>query len=309
MKIIEWNGKPITKPGIYSKVSIVVYHSGRLCDGPSISSSGLRTIENESEAHFYDRWPVNPKHDPDAVKESEAFILGRATHHLLLGEPRFAAEYVVRPAKYPDGSGKDWNGNSNVCRDWLADRAKEGRTVLTEAHLERIKGMALSLSKQPMVRQGALNGHIETTMAWKDRETGVWLLNRPDVIPTESADIVDLKTTTSVAYPDLVRTVGDYGYPQQGALVSEGYEVLTGQKIASFSLYFVESKRPHCCALVRLKDDDLELGRRQNRHALRRFVRALNTDVWPGPGGEQDQEWYVELSKRQREAAESRMMT
>lgn len=309
MNVIPWSGQPISEPGLYAKVPIATYHGGRLCAGPSISSSGLRTIFSLSEAHFFDRWPLNPAHDPDADEESEAFILGRATHHLLLGEPHFAAEYVVRPAEYPDGCGKPWNGNSNVCRKWLAERAAEGRTVLTEAQLERVKGMALSLSKQPLVRQGALNGLIETTMAWQDKETGVWLLNRPDVVPTDSADVIDLKTTTSVLYPDIVKTVGQYGYHQQGALVAEGYEAITGQKIASFSLYFVESKRPHCCALMRLKDEDIELGRRQNRHALHRFVRALNTGVWPGPGGEQTREWYAELSMRQREIAEARLRT
>jgi hypothetical protein len=311
MNVIPWNGEPISKPGLYAGVSMERYHSGRLCVGPSISSSGLRTIFSKSPAHFYDRWPLNPEHDPDADEESEAFILGRATHHLLLGEPRFAAEYAVRPAECIDAKGVmgPWQGNKTGAKKWLADRAAEGRAVLTEAQLERIKGMALSLSKQPLVRAGTLNGLIETTMAWIDGETGIWLLNRPDVIPTASADIVDLKTTTSVSYPDIVKTIGDYGYAQQGALVAEGYEAITGQKIASFSLYFVESKRPYCSLLYRLDDEDMELGHRQNRWALRQFIRCFNASVWPGPGGEQERETLVKLSTRQREIAEGRMRT
>ena len=305
MNIIEWDGKPISKPGLYAKVPMAAYHGGRLCISPSITKTGLWTIFNESEADFYDSWPINPDYAPK--EESEALILGRAAHHLWLGQPHFAAEYAVRPDVYPDGSGKLWSGNAKVCKDWLADRAAEGRDVLTNAQLERVKGMSLSFSKHHFVRQGALRGEVETTMAWQDQETGVWLLNRPDVIPTDAADIIDPKTTTSIAYPDIVKAIGDFGYYAQGALVAEGYQAITGRKIASFSLFFIESRRPYSCALYRLKDEDLELGRRVVRHTLRRFVRALNTGVWPGPGGEQTGEWYAELSLRQREIAEARM--
>ena len=144
-------------------------------------------------------------------------------------------------------------------------------------------------------------------MAWQDKETGVWLLARPDVIPTDSGDFIDLKTTSSTLYNDLVRTLSDYGYHQQGALIAEGYEVLFGRKISSFSLYFVESTRPHCARLMQLKENDLALGRQQNRNALRRFVEALNSGHWPGPGGRQDAVQYIEISDRMRTVFEDKL--
>jgi hypothetical protein len=312
MKIQDWNGEPISAPGIYRNVSIEKYHSGKLCVGPSISSSGLRTIFAESEAHFYDTWPLNPDRAPP--KEAAHFSLGRAVHHALLGEAFFTETFVVRPEEIFDpkedkGNGKvvPWNGNRAVCKNWMAEAQGLGKTVLTPADLEKIKGIALSLGKEPMVRAGALNGHIECTMAWPDAETGVWLLARPDVIPTDSGDFVDIKTSSSVLYNDMVRTIGDYGYHQQGALIAEGYKVLTGRDISTFSLYFVESSRPHCARMVQLKDHDLLLGRQQNRNALRRFVEALNSGVWPGPGGRQDSVQFIEISEYARKAVEGRL--
>ena len=307
MKITLWNGQQLSKPGFYSGVPMVVYHSGQLCVGPSLSSTGLRRIVNESEAHFYDKWPRNPSYDPEADQPTASMILGRAAHHLFLGEPKFAEDFVVTPAMTRDAKGvmQPWTLRFDSAKEWMDARAAEGRTVLTPAQVERVKGMALSLSKEPLIRAGALNGLIETTGVWQDKETGVWLQIRPDVIPTDSADIVDLKTTTSVAYHDVVRTIGDNGYFLQAALVMEGFEAITGTKAASFSLYFIESERPYCAFLYRLADRDLDLGRRMNRAALRRFVNALNLGVWPGPGGVQHSERSIELSDRQREIAEA----
>ncbi len=302
---IVWDGTPISKPGLYAKVPMERYHSGRLCSGPSISVTGLKTIIKQSPAHFYDKWKLNPDHAPDEM--SEALVLGRAAHHLLLGEPHFDAEYVLRPDEAPDKKGimGPWHGSKTFCIQWMADRAAEGKTVLTSGEIERVKGMALSLSRNPLVRAGALNGLIETTMAWRDEETGIWCLNRPDVFPTDSADVIDLKTTQSVIYSDLVQTYGEFRYYQQGAFAAEGYRAITGEPLASFSLLFIESKRPYCCSRpLTLKAEDLALGARANRAALRRFVKALNTNQWPGPSEDVE---FIELSTRQREIVEGRL--
>lgn len=308
LNIIPWNGRPISKPGLYQNVDIEIYHSGKLCAGPSISSSGLRKIFFESECHYFDQSPYNPNRAPQ--KEAAHFSLGRAVHHALLGEAFFTKIFVARPDRLFDpkeGKDVDWNGNRTVCRKWLAEAKEAGKTVLSGEDLTKIQGMAVSLGKEPLVRAGALNGMIEMTLAWQDKETGVWLLSRPDVIPTDSGDFIDLKTSKSVFYPDLVRAIGDYGYHQQGALVGEGYEILTGRKMATFSLYFVESSRPYCARMVQLKDHDLDLGRQQNRNALRRFVAGLNSGIWPGPGGRQDSVQFIEISEYARKAFEQRL--
>lgn len=300
--IIPWDGKPISKPGLYSGVPMSAYHSGRLCVGPSISSSGLRTIFNESEAHFWDKCPLN--HDAEEQQDTEAFILGRACHHLFLGEPFFQRSFIARPEKAPDG--RAWNGNNASCKEWLAHQEGARMTVLTPEMLDRIRGMALSLGREPMVQAGALNGEIEITMV-NIHPSGVFVLKRPDVIPNDSGDIVDLKCTKSVKYHDLVRTIGDYGYHQQGALIGDGYKELFGRPIASFSLYFIENVRPYCCRIVTLKDEDLALGSRQNENAIQRFVKCLNSGVWPPPGGNQATAQYIEMSTWRRDIITSRL--
>jgi len=301
--ITPWNGKKINRPGIYSGVPISVYHGGQLCVGPSVSSSGLRTLFNESPAHYWAYSVLNPaKHQKS---DSEALILGRAVHHVLLGEPGFREHFAIRPKKAPDG--RDWHGANLSCKAWVKTQHDAGRTILTIDQVETIKGMALSLGREPLVQAGALNGAVECSIVWQDDETGVWCLSRPDNVALDSLDFVDLKTTQSIKYDRLVKTLDEYSYQQQGALVEEGIKVVTGETISSFSLYFIEKEPPYCCDLRQLKPEDLHRGRMMNRLALRLFAKCWNAMDWPGPNGRQGDSSYIELSERAQERIDRRL--
>lgn len=318
MKTIEWNGKQITKPGLYSRVPLNSYHSADICDGPSVSSSGLRRIFNESPAHFFCDWSGNPgRVEPD---DKPHFVIGRAVHHLLLGEPFFAKLFAIQPPTYvadrgPDeGKTKPWANGADVCKRWHAEIAKAGRAVLTGKDVENIRGMAAKLGQHPIIRAGALNGQIERSMFWRDKDTGIWLKSRPDSIPGDSGDFVDLKTTTSVKWIDLQRTIAELAYHQQGALVREGARKILGIDTRSktykeednpilqtfmpnfsFSLVFIEKKNPWCTRVVALKDNDLDRGEQANRAALDAMARCLKSGHWPGPGGDREDAEHIEL--------------
>jgi hypothetical protein len=273
-------GQPITEPGIYSGVPMATYHGPNLCDAPSVSSSGLRKIW-KSPAHYWVSSPYNPDRVED-TEGSEAFKFGRAAHHLLLGEDDFSTLFVVRPDIAPDG--RDWNGNNKTCRAWLAEQELEGRTVLTAKDIDNIRGMARALAAHPLVEAGILNGLIEHTIVWKCKDTGVWLKARPDAIPNSDGDFGDLKTTPSVETEDLIRTIADFSYHQQAALIGSGWHALTGRDITSFSLIFAEKKPPWCPRVITLRDEDLARGERQNYIATKTFKACMETGIWPGPG-------------------------
>jgi hypothetical protein len=296
---IRWDGKPITRPGVYSRLPLDEYHRGDICDGPSVSSSTLRTVWNFSPAHAWSHSPLNPQRVEEAdVAARNWRNVGRAAHHLLTAEIGFADQFAVRPETV---GGKKWHGNLTEAKDWLAARKREGKTVLTPADVGAIKGMAVSIGACSLVQAGALNGLIERSFFWKDTETGLWLKARPDAIPSDSGDFTDLKTTRSVQYLDLQKSIADYGYHQQAALVLEGALAL-GIEATSFSLIWVEKTPPYCVRVTTIKDDDLARGAQQNRIALRTFADCLASGVWPGPGDDRDDAEYVGLpdwSKKQ----------
>jgi hypothetical protein len=261
-----------------------VYHGADLCDGPSVSSSGLRKLSNQSPAHYWCESPYN--RDRIEREETASLTLGRAAHHLLLGEDDFNTLYVVRPEKWDS-----WR--TNDAKAWKAAQEADGRTVLLSTQLETIRGMARSLAAHPLIDAGILNGAIEQTIVWKCKDTGVWLKARPDAIPNDAGDFADLKTTTSVQTADLARTIAEYGYHQQASLIAAGWRSISGKDIESFSFVFIESKPPFCTRIVTLKDADLARGERQNHVAIKTFAKCMATGEWPGPGGADAE--YLEL--------------
>lgn len=294
-------GTKITEPGAYIDVPMSVYH-GQPTEGPSISSSGLRTIFTQSLAHFWDGCSLNP--DRQEFKDTEFTILGRAAHHLLLGEADFGKFFVTRPDKL---EGDPWHSNKKICKRWLAERELEGLTVLKPEQMDQIRGMAKSLANEPIVQGGILNGYIEISLFWQDEETGIWLKARPDVIPNSSGDVADMKCVSDVSDDGISRALGERGYHQQGALVAESFEKVLGMSMEHFSLVYVEGKRPHSVRIDEVHPDEIAAGYAENHAALRLFKRALDTGYWPGPKNEYGDGGTIRRLPFSRQRAERRL--
>lgn len=288
----------ISKPGVYS-LSMADYH-GQPTVGPSVSSSGLRTIFSDSPAHFWCKSSLNP--NAIEQKDTEAFVFGRAAHHLLLGEDDFSTLFVVRPEEI---EGAAWQGNRTACKKWIADQKKAGRTVLTPGEIEAIRGMARSLAAHPLIDAGILNGSIEQSLVWQDKETGIWLKSRPDAIPNDSGDFADLKTTTETGW-GLDRAVANYRYDLQAALVKWGCKEVLGREMTEFSFVFVEKAPPHCVDVLVLDPEDIKAAEHDLRTALRTLAYCLKTGDWFGPSGSQRDARYVSMGEYQRDAALAR---
>lgn len=272
---------PISRPGIYAGISLDDYHSTLVTPGPSVSSSGLRRLWQTSPAHFYAAWEYNPNRIEETA--SEAMILGAAAHHLLLGEDDFQTHYVMRPETLKGEDGlKPWQGNRKACREWLTEQRRAGRTVLTPAQIDTIRGMAKSLARHPDVSDGQiLYGEIERSGFIRDKETGLWLRIRPDAWPIDG-DFCDLKTIVSISNLAIWSAMREHAYHQQGALVWEVIEGL-GLPFDSFSLLFVEKDPPYAVRRATLSDDALVRGRRQNREMLRTIAECIDRNEWPAP--------------------------
>ena len=279
-----WNGEQIIEPGIYAGVPNEIYHrKADLCDGPSISSGGLRKIDSKNPAYYWDTSPYNPDPDEDKDADSEALLFGRACHTLLLGEEGFKDQYWIRPDHYPSDESKAWNANANDCKRWLAEAALAGKDVLTKAQVKRIAGMAASLAAHPTIMQaGILRGQVERSIFWRDRKTGVWLKARPDCLPEDDNTVSDLKSCASAHPVDVRRAISDHGYHQQFALIDEGIRETTGRQMQDHLVVFVESKRPHCINIKPLTPEAIADGYRQNRRAIDKFAEGMKTGYWPG---------------------------
>jgi hypothetical protein len=275
LPVIKWTpamGK-ITTPGVYD-MPIEVYHSD-ICSGPSISSSGLRMIDAKSPLHYWDTSPLNPDRYVEPPKTH--FDLGRAVHTLILGEEGFATKYIVRPKEW-----RDWR--TAAAQAWRDAQAEAGLTVLVPDDLETIRGIANRLKAHPLVKGGILSGEIERSLIWKDKETGVWLKSRPDVLPYGGELVADLKTCSDASGDFVRRSINDHGYHMQLALCGIGIRELLGREISDddYALVFVETKRPFAVNVKPIAAEAIVYGRMQLRRALRKFADCFIKNEWPG---------------------------
>jgi hypothetical protein len=283
----RWNGDTIAQPGVYSGISLDQYHGKRdLFDGPSISKSALKWLlpaHGGSPKAFWGRWKWNP----DAIEQetTAALDFGKAAHCLLLGDEVFDDSFVVRPAHRPDDMGlpvkerRAWNANANDCKAWLAEH--EAKTVITPDQLERIKRIHADASTNDMIKLGVLNGRVERTMCWKDRETGIWLKVRPDAMPAADGVFADLKTASKFDEDFLEKQIFDAAYYLQAAMIRMVCREL-GIPFETFVLVYVLNDDVPDTAHVELSVHEIDRGERAIRWCLQTIRRCLDAGEWPG---------------------------
>jgi hypothetical protein len=304
MKSISWNNKTVVEQGCYRGIPILDYHRADLCDAPSVSSKILRAIISESPRHAFEKSSLNPDRDVDET-ENQAMALGRLLHSAVAGEvggETFESDTIMRPATV---AGHAYNGNRKEWREWYAEKRAAGLTVITPEMGTKLKGMILALGQFPLVQQGILGAAPERSLIIKDPR-GFWIKARPDEVANDDGDYVDLKTTHSILYKDTQRTIINHGYAQQGALVLQAARAL-GLPASTFTLLWIENKRPFCVRAQTLKDEDLARGHALNQLALKIFWECYQTGVWPGPGDDRADAEYVELPDWWRKSVDDRI--
>lgn len=291
MQVTKWAGKPITTPGIYADVPIEFYHSARVCREVAVSSSVLRTILARSPAHAW----ATSVYNRNRIDESDkaAYVLGRAAHHLILGEANFKQVFAVRPERYDS-----WK--TNEAQSWRAEMQRIGRTVLIPEQLRAISGMALALVRHPIVKAGVLNGEIERSMFVKNDETRMWIKARPDAVPSDWQSFADLKTTVDADYDSLRQTVFKFRYDVQAAIIRMLARTLLGRVVDEFHFVFVTKSPPYLVEVVSLDGNDLFEAEKDVLLAARVFARCYASDDWFGPNGTQNDLRNISFSEWQR---------
>lgn len=277
-------GMTITEPGIYRNVPMARYHCEdgvEICDGPSISSSGIRAIVAPDGCllKFYDNYHRNPNRKPP--KSKTYFSFGRALHHLAGGEKAFQEQFAVRPLEFDS-----WR--TNAAKEWRAKQELAGRAVLEPDDLEALQACADQLMAHPNVQNGILRGLIEHSIFFKVRvplvdgdHLDVWIKVRPDVIPVDGLMVTDLKSAADASPIGARRAITDHGYHIQMAMIQEALLAITGQLYDELVLLFIESSRPHPINHKPLPTYDVMAGRMQFRKGLSLFANAYATNTWP----------------------------
>lgn len=289
------DGEQIPGSGAY-KTSMKHYHGQSICPGVSVSSTGIRKAALQSALSFWKTSDLNPDRYPPK-DESDALILGKAAHCLILGDEVFAETFAYVPEGAPrrptatqvaafEKNGF-WSDAAKEGAEFWAkfDAEAAGRSLLTAEQVTRIGYMAENLAALPEAREALIGDLTEISMIWQDELTGLWVKSRPDCIPSNGLDFGDLKTFAPKG-PDLMlsaqRAVTDHGYAIQMAMAVEGAERVFGTTATRCALIFIQTSEPYEPVPLMLDEDAIHWGRVLMRDGLNKIAHGLKTGEWPG---------------------------
>lgn len=269
MEIIDLPmGETVTKAGLY-RTPLDHYHTQDICPDDSMSSGGLRDVDKNPQ-YFWRYSNLNP--DAYVRPVNEAMIFGRAAHALLLGDEVFDDHYVISPYDaFRSAEAKEW-------REMMQDA---GMAVLREKDMSHIAEMSKNLNNEPIIKAGLLDGEAEVSMIWEDRETGIWLKSRADLLPADGF-ISDLKTTGKCEPKACFYKTRDMRYDMQMALAGMGMRELLGIEVQACALLYVETKEPYMSYVQEIGKPDLELAEVDVRVAINTFAECRASGDWPG---------------------------
>lgn len=286
------DGEKITEPGFY-RISLARHHN-QPCDGVSVTSGVLRTMERATPADVWAFHALNP--DRWERPETTALRLGRAMaafieggsealaqHFAVLPEDKPRRPTAAQLAAYEAGTAKE-AGTRSV--EFWREVEEDSRDYLTAAEWDLLVRTGGVLASDPAAA-AVMGGEPEISMAWRDPQTGIWILSRPDTVSFDGA-MADYKRMATSGQPFseriVDRRVTDFAYDMQMALAAEAFETLTGEWPASVGIVAQWSEPPHHVILREIAEEDLRIGQWRNRRALLRFAECLESGRWPGPG-------------------------
>ena len=288
------DGETIDGPGAY-RCSMSHYHSQDICPGPSISSSDIRTAVLQSPHHFWTSSKLNENRYPEK-EPSNALVLGRAAHSLILGDEVFDEHYAYKPDDAPKRPSETkwlerekfgyWKAADKKAGEWWEawEKHRGDRLVLTSEQIWTIQRMAENLARSPEAVANLVSDQTEISMIWQDEITGLWIKSRPDCIPTNGCDFGDLKTFAP-QHDDLITAAQQAstkrGYPMQMALAIEGAERVFGMTASTAALIFIQTTAPYEPVPIEIESDALYLSACLNRKGINEIAHGLKTGEWP----------------------------
>jgi hypothetical protein len=259
--------KTVPEPGIYYDLSFEDYVQ-------------IDAINNTILKMFRERTPMHARYYQLHGRETQCLAFGRLAHVMLLEPDKVDQLYAIGP---------DVRRNANAWKEFADTAEADGKTPIKRAEYDEALAIANAVKAQRvygLIRRG----HSEVTLVWDDKETGLRCKARLDYEHKEEAILIDMKGLTDASPQHFNEKDGyNFGYFQQAAMSSEGWEVLTGRTPA-FTFLLVEKCPSGCDPLFwpyptvasETQPNTMLAGKITWHDCLRRYAKCLKDDYWPG---------------------------
>jgi len=311
---VSWKINP-TFPDAVELKNPTTYH--RIGEGIARGSRGF--VMSRSELVDFDACPEKwVRGMPDEVTRSLKF--GDLFDTLLVGNGSFSERFEILPETYAsetlvcpqcgsEGTGKicrpckmertirvtelPWNANATVCKQHLQRIEKDGKTAVKEVDVNCAR-KAIEILKESqdgvMWQMLGISKHQVLVRAdWVDEERDIIVPFKIclDVLPDPKdprfgSTLADVKTSESAELHKWTRHVWTYKYHVQAALYMDVVNAVLGTDYTEFVHFIIENTAPWVSTYRYLAPEFIELGRREYRAALERYVHCIVTREFPG---------------------------
>lgn len=227
------------------------------------------------------------KHDTP----THAQIIGSAVDCMLCEPDQFVTRFWARPETYesPEGE-KPWNGNSKICRQWLA--AHQSKPILTNADALTVRAMVAAIANDKKAMRLIEGCSVQTSLFWSDDRTGLQLKGRPDFVRHGYA--IDLKSCRDASERGLSHAVAEYRYYVQAAMYMDGLSA-NGRVCDKFYFLGVEPGVFPKTNIRQLDPKAIDLGRMVYNEQLLKVRDCMESKRWPGFSGDGDEVLSIDL--------------
>lgn len=199
-------------------------------------------------------------------KQSDAMLIGAATHKLILEPKTFHHEFVV------------WEGGRRSGGEWKAFKEfHASQDIITQVQFDDIRTMRDAVRNNSEANALLSGGEAEQSVFWRDEETGVLCRARADYRKQSgnSNILIDLKTCLSAEPEKFAKDLINLGYPLQMSMYCEGFK-----NTDAFAFVAVE-KGTNTVQVYTLDDLFEQAGHFIFRQALEQWAGHLKSNVWP----------------------------
>lgn len=210
---------------------------------------------------------INPVTRADA---SDAMNFGTALHSAVLEPKLYEETFVVHP-KYTGPGSRALN------KQFEQDMLNQGKSIISEDEKSMLDFMQANFNQCDYAAEAVAKAKIEHSLFWTDPDTGLKLKARPDFF--NHSAVFDLKTTKSINKYEFSKSIYEYGYHIQAALVMDGLKEVTGKEYDLFVIFAFEKDAPYCMAPFFISDEALAIGRARYKQILAEMKECYENPV------------------------------
>jgi hypothetical protein len=255
------------QPGVYHDITAKEYHA-------------LTDIVSNSYLGKLAKVPACAKLPQE---ETVAMRFGRAFHsYVLEGLAALSDDFAIVDSLPTKPNKRSTQKTIDAYTEW--QESLNGKQAISLEDFTAVQQMRNAVMNHPFASHLLDDGISETTIIWRDEETGLLCKVRPDRIPSGNKGVIwDLKSTSNASRNAFLNDCIKYGYAREGAMYLEGFSRAMGALYDDliFALVAVEKEDPFRVEVYTIEVDLLEYGYGEFHRLLQIEKVCRDNNFWP----------------------------